>query len=49
MAVSEDALINILDMDPSIKDDPDFVDFVSGNKILEGSIPMAHRYIINSN
>ena len=41
---SDEVLTDILDMDPSIASDPDFVDFVSGNKILEGSIPMAHRY-----
>ena len=42
--LSDEVLTDILDMDPSIADDPEFVDFVSGNKVLEGSIPMAHRY-----
>ena len=32
-------------MDPqSIAKDPEFVDFVSGNKVLEGSVPVSHRY-----
>jgi len=45
VAVSSAALQDILDMDPDIiQTDPDFVDFVSGNNILEHSIPLAHRY-----
>ena len=31
-------------MDPAIAEDPEFADFASGNKVLEGSVPMAHRY-----
>jgi uncharacterized protein YdiU (UPF0061 family) len=45
--VSEDALVDILDMDPAIADGDDakqFADFVSGNLVLEASIPMSHRY-----
>ena len=37
-------LKNILNMDPAIAEDPEFADFASGNKVLEGSVPMAHRY-----
>ena len=45
VAVSQDALRDILDMDPNdIKDDPNFVDFISGNNVLKNSIPIAHRY-----
>lgn len=44
VAVNDEVLKHILDMDPQIRHDPEFVDFVSGNKVLEGSIPMAHRY-----
>ena len=45
VAVSPEALRDILDMDPNvIKDDPNFVDFISGNNVLRNSIPIAHRY-----
>ena len=36
---------DILDMDPTVmSEDPMFVDFVAGNHVLEGSIPISHRY-----
>ena len=36
---------NILEMDPTVmSEDPMFVDFVAGNHVLEGSIPISHRY-----
>ena len=41
---SDDALTEILDMDPAIAGDPQFADFVSGNLVLDGSAPVAHRY-----
>ena len=41
---SEDALTEILDMDPAIAGDPLFADFISGNHVLDGSSPVAHRY-----
>jgi uncharacterized protein YdiU (UPF0061 family) len=42
---SSEVLRDILDMDPDqMSKDPDFVEWVSGNKVLDGSIPMAHRY-----
>lgn len=44
VAVNDEVLKEILDMDPSIREDPEFADFVSGNKVLDGSIPMSHRY-----
>ena len=45
VAVSSDALREILDMDPEkIQNDEHFVDFVSGNNVLDNSIPLAHRY-----
>ena len=38
-------MADILDMDPSkMSEDPKFVDFVAGNHVLEGSIPISHRY-----
>lgn len=44
VAVSEDVLINILDMDPTIADTKEFLEFVSGSRILPSSVPLAHRY-----
>lgn len=44
VSYSEDALVSILDMDPSIAETREFLEFVSGNKILPSSIPLAHRY-----
>ena len=42
---SSEAMGDILDMDPSVmSEDPMFVDFVAGNHVLEGSIPISHRY-----
>lgn len=41
---SEDALVNILDMDPEITTTDEFLDFVAGNKVLSSSTPLAHRY-----
>lgn len=41
---SEDVLVNILDMDPSIAATGDFAQFVAGDKILPSCIPLAHRY-----
>ena len=42
---SSDVLRDILDMDPDLMSkDPDFAEWVSGNKVLDGSFPMAHRY-----
>ena len=35
---------DILDMDKAMSEDPKFVDFVAGNHVLEGSIPISHRY-----
>jgi len=44
VSYSEDALVSILDMDPSLAETCEFLEFVSGNKILPSSIPLAHRY-----
>lgn len=44
VAYSSDALINILNMDPTISEDPEFADFMAGNIILNNSEPIAHRY-----
>jgi len=44
VAFSQDVLENILDFDTEVTNSQEFVDFVSGNLVLPGSIPMAHRY-----
>jgi len=45
VAHSSEAMGDILDMDPTVmSEDPMFVDFVAGNHVLEGSIPISHRY-----
>lgn len=45
VAASPEVLRDILDMDPStITLERDFVDWVSGNKVIEGALPLAHRY-----
>ena len=44
VAVSIDALTDILDMKPSVAGSRDFVEFVAGNKILSNSVFLSHRY-----
>ncbi|XP_074756200.1 protein nucleotidyltransferase YdiU-like isoform X2 [Athene noctua] len=44
VAVSEEVLENILDLDRSVKGTSDFLQFVSGGKVMLGSVPLAHRY-----
>lgn len=44
VAYSEDALQNILNMDIKITQSNEFAEFIAGNKVLESSTPMAHRY-----
>ena len=44
VAVSDDALTEILDMSPSIGFTDEFVAVASGNRLLQGSAPLAHRY-----
>lgn len=41
---SDDVLINILDMNPEITKTEEFLEFIAGNKILNSSVPVAHRY-----
>jgi len=40
----QEVLENILDLDVSVKGTSDFLQFVSGGKVIFGSIPLAHRY-----
>lgn len=44
VAVSSEALINILDLDPAVKYDPVFLKFVAGNWIHPSGVYLAHRY-----
>ncbi|XP_010072491.1 PREDICTED: selenoprotein O-like, partial [Pterocles gutturalis] len=44
VAVSKEVLENILDLDISVKGTSDFLQFVSGGKVIVGSVPLAHRY-----
>ncbi|KAM3929133.1 protein adenylyltransferase SelO-like [Leptodactylus fuscus] len=44
VAVSEDVLDTLLDLDISVADTEDFLQFVSGGKSLSGFAPLAHRY-----
>lgn len=40
----QEVLENILDLDISVKGSSDFLEFVSGGKVIFGSVPLAHRY-----
>ncbi|KAK2531258.1 hypothetical protein Q9966_008598 [Columba livia] len=44
VAVSKEVLENILDLDISVQGTSDFLQFVSGGKVIFGSVPLAHRY-----
>ncbi|XP_043397298.1 protein adenylyltransferase SelO isoform X6 [Chelonia mydas] len=44
VAVSKDVLEGILDLDVSVKQTDDFLQLVSGGKVVLGSVPLAHRY-----
>ena len=43
VAFSPDVLQDHLDLDRSVTESSEFVDWVAGNLVLEGSVPMAHR------
>ena len=42
VAHSQEAL-ELLDLDQEVTETKEFLDWVAGNKVLEGSVPMAHR------
>lgn len=44
VAVSKDVIENILDLHISVQGTSDFLQFVSGGKVVLGSVPLAHRY-----
>uniref|UniRef100_A0A3B4ZN00 Selenoprotein O n=2 Tax=Stegastes partitus TaxID=144197 RepID=A0A3B4ZN00_9TELE len=43
-AVSKDVIEGILDLDMALTQSDDFLQYVSGGKLLPGSEPLAHRY-----
>ncbi|XP_025904571.1 uncharacterized protein LOC112955464, partial [Nothoprocta perdicaria] len=44
VAVSKEVIENILDLDISVTERADFLQWISGEKLTPGSIPLAHRY-----
>ncbi|XP_023557735.1 uncharacterized protein LOC101562529 isoform X2 [Octodon degus] len=44
VAVSKNVLEDLLDLDVSVSETDDFVQLVSGGKIVFGSVPLTHRY-----
>ncbi|XP_059039872.1 protein adenylyltransferase SelO-like isoform X3 [Mustela lutreola] len=44
VAVSKEVLEDILDLDLRVSETDDFIQLVSGKRIVSGSIPLAHRY-----
>ncbi|XP_075683641.1 protein nucleotidyltransferase YdiU-like [Rhinoderma darwinii] len=44
VAVSEDVLENLLDLDISVANTNDFLHFVSGDRSISGFLPLTHRY-----
>ncbi|XP_034562823.1 protein adenylyltransferase SelO-1, mitochondrial-like [Notolabrus celidotus] len=43
-AVSKDVIEGILDLDLAATQSDDFLNYASGNRLLQGSVPLAHRY-----
>ncbi|KAF9796652.1 hypothetical protein SFRURICE_012745 [Spodoptera frugiperda] len=44
VCASQDALTDILDMDPDIANREEFAEFIAGRKLPYGALPVAHRY-----
>ena len=44
VAVSADALVNVLDIDPSSSTESSFVEFAAGNRLVLSATPLSHRY-----
>ncbi|CAG4931698.1 unnamed protein product [Colias eurytheme] len=44
VCVSEDALTDVLDLDPKVSESEEFVHFVSGKYLPEGGLSVSHRY-----
>lgn len=45
VCASEDALVNILDMDPEMINRDEFAEFIAGQKLPYGALPVAHRSV----
>ncbi|KOB76875.1 Uncharacterized protein OBRU01_05000 [Operophtera brumata] len=43
VCASEDALIDILDLDPSVAESKEFIDFVAGKYLPPGGLSVSHR------
>ncbi|XP_038215311.1 protein adenylyltransferase SelO-like [Zerene cesonia] len=44
VCVSEEALTDVLDLDPKVSESEDFIHFVSGKYLPEGGLSVSHRY-----
>nr|XP_060638422.1 protein adenylyltransferase SelO-like isoform X3 [Anolis sagrei ordinatus] len=44
VGVSKEVMEDMLDLDVSVSDSEDFLQLVSGEKVIWGSLPLAHRY-----
>ncbi|XP_072934141.1 protein adenylyltransferase SelO-like [Epargyreus clarus] len=44
VCVSEEALTDILDLDPKVADTEEFINFVAGSYLPEGGLSVSHRY-----
>lgn len=44
VCVSDDALTEILDLDPAVAESEEFVDFIAGKYLPEGGLTVCHRY-----
>ncbi|XP_041039287.1 protein adenylyltransferase SelO-like isoform X1 [Carcharodon carcharias] len=44
VAVSKEVVEDLLDLDMSVTETEEFIQFVSGARILPGSVPLTHRY-----
>lgn len=44
MAISQEVLTDILDLNDSAFESPAFIDFAAGNEMIPNSIMLSHRY-----
>ncbi|XP_023938029.1 protein adenylyltransferase SelO [Bicyclus anynana] len=44
VCASEEALLDIMDLDPKVAETDEFVDFLAGKYLPEGSLSVSHRY-----
>lgn len=48
VCASDDALVDLLDLHPSVADTEEFVNFIAGRYLPEGGLTVSHRYFINA-